>query len=80
MYGSCASGITVENSDVDMALDDKILRLYQYLPTLRDQLEAALEYLSEIFGQIPWIVNAKCIKTAKVPIIKMIVDTEIPVK
>ena len=63
-----------------MALDDKILQFYQYLPSIRDQLEAALEYLSCLLEAIPWITKIKLIKTAKIPIIKMNIDTEIAVK
>lgn len=42
LYGSCASGIAIKNSDVDIAIDDKILSYYHHLPSIRNQLEGAL--------------------------------------
>lgn len=38
LYGSCASGIAIENSDVDIAIDEKILMYYHELPSLRLKL------------------------------------------
>ena len=80
LYGSCASGIAIENSDVDIAIDDKILMYYHEVPTIRGKLEAALEFLSQLFSQVSWISNIKLIHKATVPLIKMIVNTEIPVQ
>ena len=63
-----------------MALDSKILSFYHNLLSIRDQLEISLEFLSSIFFHVPWIIDVKLIKTAKIPIIKLIVDTEITIK
>lgn len=32
LFGSCASGITIKNSDIDIAVDNSILNYFMYMP------------------------------------------------
>ncbi len=32
LFGSCASGIAIKNSDIDIAVDNSMLAMYDYLP------------------------------------------------
>lgn len=32
LFGSCASGITIKNSDIDVAVDNSILNYFQMVP------------------------------------------------
>lgn len=41
-------------------------------------MRGALERLVEVFQTQPWIVKLKFIKTATIPIIKLMVDTSYP--
>lgn len=44
LFGSCASGITIKNSDIDIAVDNKILDYFLAIPET-NRLKAALEQL-----------------------------------
>lgn len=80
LYGSCACGIAVKNSDVDIAVDEKILSQFQpFLPHARDQMEAALDFLTDLFKRLVWITFIEPIKSARVPVIKLVIDTNTPV-
>jgi len=41
LFGSCASGITIKNSDIDIAVDNSILNYFQHLSE-NYQLKGAL--------------------------------------
>jgi predicted nucleotidyltransferase len=58
LYGSCANSIAIKNSDIDIAIEEGILTWYPCLATPKAKLIAALQYLSHIFSQLPWI--GKC--------------------
>jgi hypothetical protein len=32
LFGSCASGITIKNSDIDIAVDNSILNYFMHMP------------------------------------------------
>lgn len=32
LFGSCASGIAIKNSDIDIAIDSCIINMFHYLP------------------------------------------------
>lgn len=55
------------------------MNYYPHQKTTREKLESALEFLSELFSHIPWIENVKLISKAFVPLIKLTINTEIPV-
>jgi predicted nucleotidyltransferase len=44
LFGSCASGIAVRNSDIDIAVDNCIIAFMDYLPET-ERVKAALERL-----------------------------------
>ena len=39
MYGSCACGIAIENSDLDVAVDDEILENFGYIDTIQKRVQ-----------------------------------------
>ena len=41
LFGSCASGIAVRNSDIDIAVDNSILMYMDFLPE-HEKIKAAL--------------------------------------
>jgi DNA polymerase sigma len=77
LFGSCASGIAVRNSDIDIAVDNSILMYMDFLPE-NEKIRASLEKLEELFLTQPWITEIKFIKTAAIPLIKLTVDTRLP--
>jgi DNA polymerase sigma len=44
LFGSCASGITIKNSDIDIAVDNSILNYFMHLAE-SSRLRGALEQL-----------------------------------
>lgn len=76
LFGSCASGITIKNSDIDIAVDNSILNYFMHL-TESNRLRGALEQLEQLLQQQPWVTGLKLIKTAAIPLIKMKVNTSI---
>jgi predicted nucleotidyltransferase len=54
LFGSCASGIAVRNSDIDIAIDNSILTFMDFLPE-PERIKAALERLEELFQTQAWI-------------------------
>ena len=76
LFGSCASGITIKNSDIDIAVDNSILNYFLHLSET-NRLKGALEQLEQLLLQQPWVTGLKLIKTAAIPLIKMKVNTSI---
>lgn len=76
LFGSCASGIAIKNSDIDIAVDNSILTLYDYLPE-NLKLLGALESLEQVFASQPCFTYIKLIKTASIPVIKLTIDTSL---
>lgn len=76
LFGSCASGITIKNSDIDIAVDNSILNYFMHLAE-SNRLRGALEQLEQLLQQQPWVTGFKLIKTAAIPLIKMKVNTSI---
>ena len=57
LFGSCANGIAIKNSDVDIAIDEKVLDSFAYYtesPYLR--IVEALEFFYKIFQNLDWVV------------------------
>ena len=76
LFGSCASGIAIKSSDIDVAVDNSILAMYEYLPEGM-RFGGALESLEQLFQSQPCFTHIKLIKTASVPVIKLTIDTSI---
>lgn len=76
MFGSCACGIALANSDIDIAIDSSVIQLYEYLPE-GVRLLAVLESLEQIFRSQGCFVQIKLIRTASIPVIKLTLDTSI---
>jgi non-canonical poly(A) RNA polymerase PAPD5/7 len=74
LFGSCASGIAINNSDIDIAVDNSILSLYEYLPE-NLKLLGALESLEQVFASQQCFTYIKLIKTASIPVVKLTLDT-----
>ena len=78
LYGSCACGIAIENSDVDVAISENILNNYPWISKPHDQVNAVFEYLQTYFLQLSWISDVRVIPSAFIPIIKLTIDTDQP--
>ena len=78
LYGSCACGIAIENSDVDVAIAENILNYYPWIYNPHEQVNAVFEYLQAYLLQFPWISDLRIIPSAFIPIIKLTIDTEQP--
>lgn len=76
LFGSCASGITIKNSDIDIAVDNSILNFFMHLAE-SSRLRGALEQLEQLLQQQQWVTGLRVIKTAAIPLIKLKVNTEI---
>lgn len=74
IFGSCANGIAIKNSDIDIAIDNSIVN---YFPYCKDEHKVgfALEWLEGVFSAFKCMKNIKLIKTASIPIIKLTLDT-----
>lgn len=74
LFGSCASGIAIKNSDIDIAVKSEILAYFDYLPE-HLRLHGALKNLQQIFSSQDYISDINVIGTASIPIIKLKIDT-----
>lgn len=77
LFGSCANGIAIKNSDIDIAVGCNILQHFQYIANESEKVKFALAKIEEILCQHRWVKNLKLIKTASIPVIKLTVDTSI---
>lgn len=67
MYGSYATGLAIESSDIDLAILGVDLHSRQLVQTACIQLASSLKHL-------PFVVSCTAIVTAKIPVIKMKTD------
>lgn len=65
LFGSLAAGVTLPNSDIDLLLTPLEMVGEYFMSDLADELSA--------FG---WVTYCKPILTAKIPVIKLIVDPQ----
>lgn len=75
LYGSCACGIAIENSDLDVAVDDSILEMCADSESPQARVEQALRYIEQILGSVVGTSEIKFISSAYIPIIKFKIDT-----
>lgn len=69
LFGSYASGLAIEESDVDLVVTRLEL-------TERLELEMACEYLAKIIETSNLASKIQCINTARIPVIKLEVNTK----
>ena len=74
LYGSCSSGIAINNSDIDAALDEEILEWFEYVPDTYSKINRAFDMLENYFNSFKWISDIKKIPTAYIPIMKFNID------
>jgi DNA polymerase sigma len=74
VFGSCANGIAIKDSDIDIAIDNSIVNYFSYCKE-EDQVVFSLQWLEGILSSFPCMKNVKLIKGASVPIIKLTLDT-----
>lgn len=67
IYGSYATGLAIESSDIDLAILGVDLHSRQLVQTACIQLASALK-------QLPFVVSVNAIITAKIPVIKLQTD------
>ena len=77
LFGSCASGIAIQNSDIDIAVKSEILNYFEHVPE-HFRLQAALNNLHQILSTQPYLTDINLIAKASIPIIKLKVDTSVP--
>jgi DNA polymerase sigma len=46
LFGSCASGIAIKDSDIDIAINDDILQYFESVHDTKNEMNAALDFLS----------------------------------
>ena len=68
LFGSYASGLAIEASDVDIVVVGLDI-------SERNELEIHCNYLAEILRNYPFIVKIQSIPTARIPVIKLEVST-----
>lgn len=68
LFGSFASGLAIDASDVDIVVTG--LEFHE-----RPDLEMACDYLATILRNCPFISKLQCIHTARIPVIKLEINT-----
>lgn len=74
VFGSCANGIAIKNSDIDIAIDNSIINYFPYCSE-ETKVTFALEWLENVFAGFKCMKNINLIKSASIPIIKLTLDT-----
>jgi DNA polymerase sigma len=73
IFGSCATGLALANSDIDLAVDPSILNyFYAVFGSNKEKVSMALCSIMKILENRPWISNIKLITTASVPVLKFV--------
>lgn len=73
IFGSCATGLALANSDIDLAVDPSITHYYYSAPVSeKEKVCLALEFIKTMISARPWVSNVKLITTATVPILKFV--------
>mmetsp|Transcript_25641 Transcript_25641/g.22659 ORF Transcript_25641/g.22659 Transcript_25641/m.22659 type:complete len:125 (+) Transcript_25641:2644-3018(+) len=67
IFGSCATGLALENSDVDVAIGG--IEVYD-----KSDLGANLIKINNCLKNYGWIVSHKPIITAHVPVLKLVIN------
>lgn len=78
LFGSCANGIAIKNSDIDIAFDNSITNYFNLCQEI-ERPKMALEWVAELFSNFGWVSNLKLIKNATVPILKLKVNTSVDI-
>ena len=73
IFGSCSTGLALADSDIDIAINSLILNCfcYPYL-CVRDRIILALDSIQNIVINQKSIISIKLIKTASIPILKLV--------
>lgn len=74
IFGSCANGIAIKNSDIDIAIDNSIVNYFPYCADSQ-KIGFALDWLESVLSAFKCMRSIKLIKTASIPIIKLTLDT-----
>lgn len=73
IFGSCATGLALANSDIDLAVDPSILNyFYTVFGNGKEKVCMALSWIMKLIEGRSWISNLKLITTATVPILKFV--------
>lgn len=73
IFGSCATGLALANSDIDLAVDPSILSYYYHnFAGPKEKVCMALNFINRLIETRSWISNIKLIATAAVPILKFV--------
>lgn len=73
IFGSCATGLALANSDIDLAVDPSILNyFYAVFGNNKEKVCMALCSILKMIEGRSWVTNVKLITTATVPILKFV--------
>ena len=72
LFGSCANGLMIERSDLDIAITHSVLNYFAY-GSLKERVVYALTHFHGLFLQQPWILKSNLITTASIPVLKLVV-------
>jgi|JI6StandDraft_1071083.scaffolds.fasta_scaffold120438_1 DNA polymerase sigma len=71
LFGSCANGLALERSDVDVALSASVLNFFPY-GSIKERTAFALENIHNLLSTKKWISSLKPILTAAIPVLKLV--------
>ena len=71
LFGSCANGLMIDKSDVDIAISHHILNYFPY-GSVKDRVVYALNHIHNLLQQQPWVSRCTLITTASIPVLKMV--------
>jgi DNA polymerase sigma len=71
LFGSCANGLALERSDVDIALSANVFNFFPF-GTIKERTAFALEDIHKLLATKKWIASTKSIFTAAIPVLKLV--------
>lgn len=71
LFGSCANGLALERSDVDVAISASVLNFFPY-GTIKERTAIALENITNMLSTKKWVSSLKPILTAAIPVVKLV--------
>jgi predicted nucleotidyltransferase len=54
LFGSCASGIAIKDSDIDIAISQNVLDYFQ-CHNQKYRMDTALDFIAQVFESMSWI-------------------------
>lgn len=74
LFGSCANGIAIKNSDIDIAIDGSVMNYFANISE-SEKAKYSLEWLCTVFQSFGCMKKLNLIKSARIPILKLEINT-----